>query len=387
MAPLILIAGPAVKARRKLAEVLTGGGYEVRLCPEKQILEEVKLKPLKLLVLLTEAALEPQFIRRLKEAAAEVPIIIALSRFSDTTAAQALEVGADEFLLAPFEPREVLARVGVLLKLQQDRQLLLASQEEFARLFQETLHPLFVCDRTGASFNLNPALRRLLGFSVREGAPLPVSMEDLLYGPEDRQLFRQLLSQSASVGHVKLHLKNREGQPLTVLVNDLALSDQPQELPSFQVQPVGPASPFKKALRGLVEHFLPQARDYLALLRFTPLLGGRYEKIKKLGQGSFGEVWLVLDTEVLGPQRHYVAKIPFLKAANPKFRKEVTICQKLAPHPGVVALVAAVEDEGRLVLIQEYVEGPTLADMLGEELPRPLVERIILQLIDRKSVV
>ncbi len=66
----------------------------------------------------------------------------------------------------------------------------------------------------------------------------------------------------------------------------------------------------------------------------TPLLGGRYEKIKKMGQGSFGEVWLVVDTEAVGSQRHYVAKIPFLKAANAKFRKEAAICDRLSPTPG-----------------------------------------------------
>jgi serine/threonine protein kinase len=44
--------------------------------------------------------------------------------------------------------------------------------------------------------------------------------------------------------------------------------------------------------------------------------------------------------------------------------------------------VGLIEDGGRLVLIQEYVEGPTLGDMLGEQLDRPLVERIILQLIE-----
>jgi serine/threonine protein kinase len=138
----------------------------------------------------------------------------------------------------------------------------------------------------------------------------------------------------------------------------------------------------KKALRGLVEHLLPSARDYLALLQLTPLLGGRYEKIKKLGQGSFGEVWLVVDTEEIGPQRQYVAKIPFLKGANPKFRKEAAICQRLAPHPGVVGLVNTLEEDGKLVLIQEYAAGKTLGDMLGEEVPRPLVERIIMQLIE-----
>jgi serine/threonine protein kinase len=77
-----------------------------------------------------------------------------------------------------------------------------------------------------------------------------------------------------------------------------------------------------------------------------------------------------------------VAKIPFLKAANPKFRKEAAICQKLDPHPGVAKLIDTLEDDGKLVIIQEYVEGLTLGDMLGQELPRPMVERVILQLID-----
>jgi serine/threonine protein kinase len=167
-----------------------------------------------------------------------------------------------------------------------------------------------------------------------------------------------------------------------VLLSDLTMPSPGPEILGFQVEPVGHTSPLKKALKGLVEHLLPSARDYLALLQLTPLLGGRYEKIKKLGQGSFGEVWLVLDTETLGPERHYVAKIPFLKAANPKFRKEAAICQKLAPHPGVAGQVETLEEDGKLVLIQEYVTGKTLGDMLGEELPRPLVERIILQLIE-----
>ena len=382
VASLILIAGATAEAAQRLVKILAGGGYEVGFCPAAQILEKIKVQPPQLLIILNDAGPDHLFIRQLKEAAADVPIIIALSQFSDTAAAQALELGADEFLLPPFEPKEVLARVAVVLRLQQDRQLLLASQEEFSRLVQETLHPLFFCDRSGASCNLNPALGRLLGYSVKGDSLMPLGAGELLYGPEDQERFRQLLSQSSGVGHVKLRLRSREGQPVTVLVNDLARPAQSQELPSFKVQPVGSTSPLKKALQGLVEHFLPRARDYLALMQLTPLLGGRYEKVKKLGQGSFGEVWLVLDTEVVGPKRHYVAKIPFLKAANPKFRKEATICLRLAPHPGVVGLVSTLEEEGRLILIQEYVEGKTLADLLGEELPRPLVERIILQLIE-----
>ena len=270
----------------------------------------------------------------------------------------------------------------MVLRLQHDRRLLLASHEEFSRIFQETAHPLFFCDRWGTVCNLNPALRRLLGYPGKRGTPVPVPLEELLYASEDRERFRRVLAQPGAGDNVKLHLVNREGQPVTVLINDLALKGRPQEVVSFQVQPVGSPSPLKRALQGLVEHLLPSARDYLALMQMTPLLGGRFEKIKKLGQGNFGEVWLVVDTEALGPERRFVAKIPFLKAANAKFRKEAAICQKLDPHPGVAKLIDTLEDDGKLIIIQEYVEGPTLGDMLDQELPRPMVERLILQLIE-----
>jgi CheY-like chemotaxis protein/predicted Ser/Thr protein kinase len=382
--PYVLVVGPEAETRQRLADILARTPYEVGLCRWDQLTAQLQARSPDLLVVLEETGVAQPFIRRLKadEDTCDLPIIVALAEFSDTAAAWALEVGADEFLFPPFEPREVMARVAVVLRLQQDRRLLLASHEEFSRIFKETPHPLFFCDRWGAECNLNPALRRLLGYPGKRGTPVPVPLEEMLYASEDRERFRRIIAQPGETSHMKLNLVGREGQPVTVLINDLALKDRPEEVLSFQVQPVGSPSTLKRALHGLVEHLLPSARDYLALLQMTPLLGGRYEKVKKLGQGNFGEVWLIVDTEGMGAARRYVAKIPFLKAANPKFRKEAAICQKLDPHPGVARLFDTLEDDGKLIIIQEYVEGKTLGDMLDQELPRPLVERIILQLIE-----
>ncbi len=381
--PKVLIAGAASDARQKLARVLEAH-YEVASCLPEALRSQLPEQAPQLLLLMGDLPGLHLIIRELKgaEAHREIPIVVAYPEFSEEVAAWALEAGADEFLLPPFGADEVRSRLAVVLRLLHDRRLLLGSHEEFSRIFQETGHPLFFCDRAGEVCNLNPALRRLLGFPGKRGGPVPMNLKELLYATEDWERFRRAISEPAGATHVKLHLRSREGHPVTVLLNDLALSDQPQELRSFQVQPVGSPSPLKRALQSLVEHVFPSARDYLALLQMTPLLGGRYEKVKKLGQGNFGEVWLVVDTEATGPARSYVAKIPFLKAANVKFRKEAAICQKLAPHPGVVRIIETLEDNGRLVLIQEYVAGKTLGDLLDQELPRPLVERVILQLID-----
>lgn len=367
-----------------LAALLIQGGYEVKVCLPEELAGEVQAQTPDLVIIQIDARQGSDLVRRVKGAVRDLPVIMALPAFSDAEAARALEAGIDEYLFPPFNAPEVLARVGVVLRLAQDRRLLVSSREEFDRLFQETMQPLFICDRGAGSCKLNQALRRLLNYVGQDDfLRLPRTLEELFYEPEDAALFREITSKRGDVSHVKLRLKNREGAAVPVLLKDLAPGGAPSpEIVGFQVQPVGQLSPLKRALQGLVEQFIPSARDWLALLQLTPLLGGRYEKVKKLGQGSFGEVWLVVDTEALGQERHYVAKIPFSRAANAKFRKEAAICQRLAPHPGVVGLVDTLEEDGKYVLIQEYVDGQTLGELLGEEIPRPLVERIILQLID-----
>ncbi len=379
--PLLLLTGTAIDELENLAEILAKGDYEVVRCAPEDVWDRSEIQVPDLVLIAGDSEVTGELIPRLKSTplTSHVPVLAALAHFTENAAAQTLGLGADEFLVPPFSAPEVLARVAVLLKLHRDRQLLLTSQKEFTRLFAENPQPLFYCDRQGAECHLNPALKRLLDLPERKRGPIPA--EALLFSEEDKARFKEILAGAPTGSHIKLTLRHRTGLPVTVLLNDLALS-RDQEQPGFQVQQVGAASPLKKALKTLVESFLPSARDYLALLSMTPLLGGRYEKVKKLGQGSFGEVWLVLDTGVVGPQRRYVAKIPFTKAANAKFRQEAAICRQLAPHPGVVNLIDLIEDDGKVVLIQEYVEGRNLGDMLGEDLEPSLIENIILQLID-----
>ena len=208
--------------------------------------------------------------------------------FPSAAAAWALEAGADEFLLPPFAPREVLARIAVLLKLQQDRQLLLTSQKEFSRLFQETDRPLFFCDPGAAACQLNPALRRLLGHPGKGPARMPVSLEDLLYGPEDRERFRQILSRSPGISHVKVNLRHREGRPVTVLLSDLEGSGRPREPVSFQVKPVGTPSTLKKAIQGLVEHLFPAPGTIYPCCNSPPCWGDATKRSENWARGTSG---------------------------------------------------------------------------------------------------
>ncbi|MEJ2069599.1 MAG: protein kinase [Syntrophobacterales bacterium] len=379
----IWLTGTAA-AVKVLEKILRGGGYNVTVKEAEDLTSPPSTDRPDLLILAEEPPRLTRLMSRLRAAPAwrDLPLIAALTKFSDAAAAQTLGMGADEFLIAPFQPQEVLARVMVVLRLHQQRRLLVSSQTEFAQVFADNPHPLFYCDRHGLHCRLNPTLVRLLGYNPKRGEHPPEDINALLFTEVDRERFHQVLRHPATSGHVKVRLRSRDGQPVAVLLADLGHQEPSSEQLGFEIQPVGSPSPLKRALHSLVENFLPTARDYLSLLEMTPLLGGRYEKIKKLGQGSFGEVWQVRDTEELEGPRLYVAKIPFIKAANAKFRLEADICRSLSPHPGVVEQVATLEDDDKLVLIQEYLPGQTLEDMLGEELPRPLVESLILQLIE-----
>lgn len=379
----IWLAGSAT-AVPILEKILSGGGYEVMVKEAGELASPLMNQRPDLLILAEEPPRLNQLMALVKTQPSyrDIPTIAALTRFSDAAAAQTLGMGADEFLTPPFQAQEVLARVMVILRLHQQRRLLLASQTEFARLFADNSQPLFYCDRQGLHCRLNPSLTRLLEYSGRKGQEIPEDITTLLYEEEDRERILHLLRHPPTSGNVKVRLKSRTGKPVTVLLADLAQPSPSTDQVGFQIQPVGPASPLKKALRSLVENFLPTARDYLSLLQMTPLLGDRYEKVKRLGQGSFGEVWLVRDTEVLEGPREYVAKIPFVRTANPKFRQEAEICRRLSPHPGVAQVVDLVQEGDKVVLVQEYVAGQTLEDMLTEELPHPLVERLIMQLIE-----
>ena len=110
-------------------------------------------------------------------------------------------------------------------------------------------------------------------------------------------------------------------------------------------------------------------------------LGYRYEKAARLGIGSFGEVWKVKDA-VNVPPAIFVAKIPLSKKLNPKIEKEARILRMLADHAGVPEVHEVIEVQQKRALIQEFVEGKTLYEVIQRELEEKEVESVIIQLID-----
>jgi ActR/RegA family two-component response regulator/predicted Ser/Thr protein kinase len=111
------------------------------------------------------------------------------------------------------------------------------------------------------------------------------------------------------------------------------------------------------------------------------LIKQRYEKMERLGIGSFGEVWKVKDV-TKDPPEIFVAKIPLDKKLNAKFEKEAWILKCLAGHKGVPKVFEMIEVRNKKALIQEFIVGKTLYEVIERDLEEKEVESVVIQLTD-----
>jgi eukaryotic-like serine/threonine-protein kinase len=95
------------------------------------------------------------------------------------------------------------------------------------------------------------------------------------------------------------------------------------------------------------------------------LLAERFRVIRRLGAGAMAAVVLAEDIE-LG--RRVAIKRLHAESSlevNSRFRREMRVAAALS-HPNLVTLFDAIEDEGAVLLVMEYVEGPTLAQRIRQ---------------------
>ncbi len=125
--------------------------------------------------------------------------------------------------------------------------------------------------------------------------------------------------------------------------------------------------------------FMPRRHE--VSLEMSPVVGNKWERIRRLGFGSFGEVWLVRRVGTISD--HYaVAKIPHDSRMNKKFIQEAEILKRLEEHPNSVKLIEVLEQSGKTVLIEEYVDGKTLQDLIDEGMEPAQKEHLFSQILD-----
>ncbi len=117
--PLIYVVDDDAGIRDSLAEYLGGQGYEVACADGGAALDALleKARPaLLVLDLMMPGEDGLSIARRLKGQAGAPPIIMLSAKGEDIDRIVGLEVGADDYLPKPFNPRELLARIRAVMR-------------------------------------------------------------------------------------------------------------------------------------------------------------------------------------------------------------------------------------------------------------------------------
>lgn len=124
-----------------------------------------------------------------------------------------------------------------------------------------------------------------------------------------------------------------------------------------------------------LSYFAPKS---LIIRARTERISDKWQRERRLGAGGFGDVWLVKE---IGTGRLAVAKTPHSAEMNIRVLRSAAILKRLVHHPNIVHLLEIVKDNGKFILIQEYIEGATLQQLL-EQIIAPLdKEAWFLQLV------
>jgi two-component system phosphate regulon response regulator OmpR len=122
--PKILVIDDDVRLRDLLSRYLTEQGFQVTTLPDARDLDKkLQRDPPHLIVLDLMLPGEDglSVCRRVRGSGEGVPIIMLTARGEDVDRIVGLEMGADDYLPKPFNPRELVARIHAVLRRQSDR--------------------------------------------------------------------------------------------------------------------------------------------------------------------------------------------------------------------------------------------------------------------------
>jgi DNA-binding response OmpR family regulator len=123
-APKILVVDDDVRLRDLLTRYLAEQGFQVAALPDtRQLDRKLQRDPPHLLVLDLMLPGEDGLAvcRRLRAAGETVPIIMLTAKGEDVDRIVGLEMGADDYLPKPFNPRELVARIQAVLRRHRER--------------------------------------------------------------------------------------------------------------------------------------------------------------------------------------------------------------------------------------------------------------------------
>jgi two-component system phosphate regulon response regulator OmpR len=157
----LLVVDDDPKLRELLQRYLTTNQFEVTLAPDAGVMDRlVRRQPFNLVILdlMLPGVVGLSILRRLRGTGDATPVIMLTAKGDEVDRIVGLEMGADDYLAKPFNPRELLARIHAVLRRQPPPEAPGAPSAEAGSI------------RFG-DFELDLAMRRL----TRDGTPVPLT--------------------------------------------------------------------------------------------------------------------------------------------------------------------------------------------------------------------
>jgi two-component system OmpR family response regulator len=167
--PHILIVDDDLQIRKLLGRYLAEQGFRVTLASDKRTLEAAlgsnDIKLIVLDVMLPDGS-GLEICREMRSGNSDVPIILLTALKEDFDRIIGLEIGADDYLSKPFNPRELAARIRAVLRRQSEGRRVVHDAQEYhfegfklhSRLRQVLNSSDEPLDLTSAEFDLLHAL-------------------------------------------------------------------------------------------------------------------------------------------------------------------------------------------------------------------------------------
>ncbi|MEH2250295.1 serine/threonine-protein kinase [Nostoc sp.] len=97
------------------------------------------------------------------------------------------------------------------------------------------------------------------------------------------------------------------------------------------------------------------------------LLQERYRLLKLIGQGGFCKTFLAVDEGQFPPVPCIVQEFLLKNETSKKFEQKAQQLEELGNHPQIPALLAYFQQDGHFYLVQEFIAGTNLAQVVEEE--------------------